>query len=79
MLLLNCVPLFVTSWTLACLVPLSMEISRQKYWSGWPFPSPVDSTQGWNLHLLHWQADSLLLSHQGSTKILISVVELSKL
>ena len=23
-------------------------------------------TQGWNLFLLHWQADSLLLSHQGS-------------
>ena len=25
-------------------------------------------TQGWNLHLLHWQADSLPLSHQGSKK-----------
>ena len=23
-------------------------------------------TQGWNLHLLHWQADSLPLSPQGS-------------
>ena len=23
-------------------------------------------TQGWNPHLLSWQADSLLLSHQGS-------------
>ena len=27
-------------------------------------------TQGLNLHLLHWQADSLLLSHQGSSKSL---------
>ena len=31
------------------------------------FPSPVDlSTQGLNLCLLHWQVDSLPLSHQGS-------------
>ena len=33
-------PLFVTPWTLACQAPLSMECSRQEYWSGWPFPSP---------------------------------------
>ena len=26
-----------TPWTIA---PLSMEFSRQKYWSGLPFPSP---------------------------------------
>ena len=25
-------------------------------------------TQGWNLHLLHWQVDSLPLSHQGSSE-----------
>ena len=25
-------------------------------------------TQGWNLHLLHWQVDSLPLSHQGSAE-----------
>ena len=37
---LNCVQLFVTPWTIACLNPLSMEFSRQKYWSGFPFPSP---------------------------------------
>ena len=29
-------------WTEACLAPLSMEFSRQEYWSGLPFPSPVD-------------------------------------
>ena len=27
-------------WTVACLVPLIMEFSRQEYWSGLPFPSP---------------------------------------
>ena len=34
--------LFVTSWTVACQAPLSMEFSRQEYWSGLPFPSPGD-------------------------------------
>ena len=27
-------------WTVACQAPLSMGFSRQKYWSGLPFPSP---------------------------------------
>ena len=31
-----------TPWTVACLAPLSMEFSRQEYWSGLPFPSPED-------------------------------------
>ena len=26
-------------WTVACQAPLSMEFSRQEYWSGYPFPS----------------------------------------
>ena len=30
---------FVTPWTVAHEVPLSMEYSRQEYWSGLPFPS----------------------------------------
>ena len=34
--------LFVTPWTVACQAPLSMEFSRQEYWSGVPFPSPGD-------------------------------------
>ena len=33
---------FVTPWTVACQVPLSMGFSRQEYWSGLPFPSPGD-------------------------------------
>ena len=32
--------LFATLWTVACQAPLSMEFSRQEYWSGLPFPSP---------------------------------------
>ena len=30
----------VTPWTIACQAPLSMEFSRQEYWSGLLFPSP---------------------------------------
>ena len=66
---LTYVQLFVTTWTVACQAPLSMEFSRQEYWSGLPFPtSGVFSTQGSNPHLLrllHWQEDSLPLSHLG--------------
>ena len=32
----------MTPWTVARQVPLSMEFSRQEYWSGLPFPSPED-------------------------------------
>ena len=32
----------MTPWTVAHQVPLSMEFSRQEYWSGLPFPSPED-------------------------------------
>ena len=34
--------LFAIPWTVACQAPLSMEFSRQEYWSGLPFPSPGD-------------------------------------
>ena len=34
--------LFATPWTVAQQAPLSMEFSRQEYWSGLPFPSPVN-------------------------------------
>ena len=38
---LNCVQLFVTPWTVACQVSLSMGFPRQEYWSGLPSPSGV--------------------------------------
>ena len=31
-----------TPWAVACQAPLSMEFSKQEYWSGLPFPSPGD-------------------------------------
>ena len=33
---------FVTPWIVTCQAPLSMEFSRQEYWSGLPFPPPGD-------------------------------------
>ena len=35
-------PTFVTPWTVAHQASLSMEFSRQEYWSSLPFPSPWD-------------------------------------
>ena len=37
---LSRVRLFAIPWTLAYEARLSMEFSRQEYWSGLPFPSP---------------------------------------
>ena len=51
-------------WTVAHQAPLSMGLAWQEDWSGLPFPSPgIIPTQGSNLRLLHWQADSLPMSH----------------
>ena len=38
--MLSHVQLFTISWTVACQAPLSMEFSRQEYWSLLTFPSP---------------------------------------
>ena len=42
MKLLSRVLLLATPWTVAYKALLSMEFSRQEYWSGLPFPSPGD-------------------------------------
>ena len=48
---------------LAHQAPLSMEFSRQEYWSGLPFPSPGVF---WTPGLLHCRQILYCLSHQGS-------------
>ena len=40
--MLSSVWLFAAPWTIDLQVPLSMEFSRQEYWSGLPFPSLGD-------------------------------------
>ena len=39
---LSGVQIFADPWTVAHQTPLSMDFSRQEYWSGYPFPSPGD-------------------------------------
>ena len=47
--------LFVTLWTVAWQAPLSMGLSKQKYWSGFPWLlQGIFPTQGLNLHLLRF-------------------------
>ena len=58
---------FVTPWTVALQAPLSMESSRQEYWSGLPFPPPGDVPKPGikpRSHMLH--TDSLPSEYQGS-------------
>ena len=44
---LSHIQLLVTPWTVALQAPLSMEFSRQEYWSGLPFSTPgIFLTQG---------------------------------
>ena len=63
------IQLFVTPWTVTSQAHLSTEFSRQEYWSGLPFPPPEDLPDpGIKPHLLHWQKDSLPLSHLGSLR-----------
>ena len=40
---LSCVQFFATPWTVAYQAPPSMGFSRQEYWSGVPFPSPIST------------------------------------
>ena len=64
---LCCVPLFMTPWTVAHQAPLSMEFSRQEYWSGQPSPSPGELPDpGIKPGSPALQVDVLPLSHQGS-------------
>ena len=50
---------------------LSMGISRQEYWSGFPFPTsgdlPDPGIEPMSLNLLHLKVDSLPLSNLGSS------------
>ena len=63
----SCLRLFATPWTVAHQVPLSMEFSRQEYWSGLPCPPSGDLPHSEIEPVASaLQADSLPLSHQGS-------------
>ena len=50
------VQLFVTLWTVACQVPLSMGFFRQEYWNGLPCPPPEESSQPKDRTCISWIA-----------------------
>ena len=60
-------PTLATLRTVVLQASLSMGFPRQEYWSGLPFPPPGDPLDsGIEPTSPALQADSLLLSHQGS-------------
>ena len=73
--LLGCVRLFVTPWTVACQSPLSMGFSRQEYWNGLPCPPPEDlPNTGMEPRSPTLQVDSLLSELPGKTCAKINCV-----
>ena len=59
---LSRVRLFVTPWAVAHQAPLSMEFSRQEYWSGLPFLTP--------LYVISKVFSCILQENQGELRIL---------
>ena len=47
----------------ACQAPLSMGFSRQKYWSGLPFPSPTHLLKGPQIKKTRIQNVGLVVEH----------------
>ena len=67
---------FVTTWTIPCQAPLSMEFSRQEHWSGLPcllpdLPEPGIKPGSLMSHALH--AGSLLPVPPGKPHILLFI------
>ena len=62
-------PTLAIPWTVACQAPLSMEFSRQEYWSGLPLPSLRDLPDP-DIEPGLWHCRQILycLSHQGSPR-----------
>ena len=60
-------------WISICQAPLSWDFSGKNTGVGCHFLlQGIFLTQDLNLHLLHWQVDSLPLSHQGSPLVTIA-------
>ena len=65
------------AWTVACQAPLSIEFSRQEYWTGLPFPSPgIFLTQGWSTRSPALQEDSLLSESPGKPYLANTLITL---
>ena len=70
MLVAQSIQLFATLWTIAHQAPLSIEFSRQEFWSELPFPSPGDlPNPGIEPGSPTLQADSLLSEPPGKPQV----------
>ena len=66
---------FAIPWTVAYQAPLSMEFSRQEYWSGLPFLSPGDlSDPGIEPRSLALQEDTLPSELPGKFKLAVGKI-----
>ena len=65
--LLSHVRLFVTPWTAAYQAPPPMGLSRQEYWSGLPFPSPMHKSESEVTQSCPTLRDPMDCSLQGSS------------
>ena len=71
--------LFVTTWTVACQVPLSMGFSRQEYWSWSNLPDPGNEPRSPTFHsgsLPSEQSGKALKESWGSLEFITSLSEL---
>ena len=75
--LLSHVWLFVTPWTAGHQNPVSMEFSRQEYWSGFPFPSPGDLPNPGIKPGSPALQDSLLSEPPGKLMVLVGVPQIN--
>ena len=57
---LSRVQLFATPWTVAYQAPLSIGFSRQEYWSGLPFPSPICIKKEKNIYMDIYRASQVV-------------------
>ena len=70
MLITQLCPTLCNTWTGPCQVSLSMEFSRQEYWSGLLFSSPEDlPNPGIESGSPSLQADSLMSEPPGKPRI----------
>ena len=69
------VQFFMTQWTVAHQAPLSMEFSRQEYWSGLPCPPPGDLSDPGikpaSLMSPAWQVGSLPVALPGKAEKMV--------
>ena len=71
--------LFVTPWTVAHQAPLSMDFSRQEYWSGLPYPPPGDlPNPGIEPGSPALQADSLPSEAPGTPRVRRGLTKLQR-